>query len=201
MARGVDFFEELQRAIRDSYPQAQDADPQFSQQPDHAVRRAVVLRARGGACARASHLRRPRSRLCGHRLRRLPAPSILQVPGAREVAVEFFTLSKSYNMPGWRVGFMVGNRDLVTALSRMKSYHDYGTFTPIQVASIVALEGPQERRARHLPDLPEPARRPVQGAAAGRLGHRDTQGDHVRLGTNSGTLQGCGIARISRRSS
>jgi alanine-synthesizing transaminase len=72
------------------------------------------------------------------------APSIMQVPGARDVAVEFFTMSKSYNMAGWRVGFMVGNRELVTALARMKSYHDYGTFTPIQVASIVALEGPQE---------------------------------------------------------
>ena len=72
------------------------------------------------------------------------APSIMQVPGAREVAVEFFTMSKSYNMAGWRVGFMVGNRELVTALARMKSYHDYGTFTPIQVASIIALEGPQE---------------------------------------------------------
>ena len=72
------------------------------------------------------------------------APSILEVPGAREVAVEFFTMSKSYNMAGWRVGFMVGNRDLVSALARMKSYHDYGTFTPIQVASILALEGPQE---------------------------------------------------------
>jgi alanine-synthesizing transaminase len=72
------------------------------------------------------------------------APSILQVPEAREVAVEFFTLSKSYNMAGWRVGFMVGNRDLVRALARMKSYHDYGMFTPIQVASIIALEGPQD---------------------------------------------------------
>jgi alanine-synthesizing transaminase len=72
------------------------------------------------------------------------APSIMQVPGARDVAVEFFTMSKSYNMAGWRVGFMVGNKDLVHALARIKSYHDYGTFTPIQVASIVALEGPQE---------------------------------------------------------
>ena len=72
------------------------------------------------------------------------APSILQVPGAKDVAVEFFTMSKSYNMAGWRVGFMVGNRDLVGALARIKSYHDYGTFTPIQVASILALEGPQE---------------------------------------------------------
>ena len=72
------------------------------------------------------------------------APSIMQVPGARDVAVEFFTMSKSYNMAGWRVGFMVGNKDLVHALARIKSYHDYGTFAPIQVASIVALEGPQE---------------------------------------------------------
>jgi len=72
------------------------------------------------------------------------APSIMQVPGAREVAVEFFTMSKSYNMAGWRVGFMVGNKDLVHALSRIKGYHDYGTFTPIQVAAIAALEGPQD---------------------------------------------------------
>src|SRR5271163_4614407 len=72
------------------------------------------------------------------------APSILQVPGAKDIAVEFFTLSKSYNMPGWRVGFMVGNPELVAALGRLKSYFDYGTFTPIQVAAILALEGPQE---------------------------------------------------------
>ncbi len=72
------------------------------------------------------------------------APSVLEVPGAKEIAVEFFTLSKSYNMPGWRVGFMVGNKKLVAALGRIKSYFDYGTFTPIQVASIAALEGPQE---------------------------------------------------------
>lgn len=72
------------------------------------------------------------------------APSILEVPGAKEIAVEFFTLSKSYNMPGWRVGFMVGNKKLVAALGRIKSYFDYGTFTPIQVASIAALEGPQD---------------------------------------------------------
>src|SRR5207247_3640260 len=72
------------------------------------------------------------------------APSIMQVAGARDIAVEFFTMSKSYNMAGWRIGFMVGNKELVNALARIKSYHDYGSFTPIQVASIVALEGPQE---------------------------------------------------------
>jgi alanine-synthesizing transaminase len=71
-------------------------------------------------------------------------PSILQVPGAKDVAVESYTLSKSYNMPGWRVGFMCGNPTLVSALARMKSYLDYGMFTPIQVAAIAALEGPQE---------------------------------------------------------
>ena len=70
-------------------------------------------------------------------------PSILQVPGARELAVEFFSLSKSYNMPGWRVGFCCGNATLVAALARMKSYLDYGMFTPIQVAAITALEGDQ----------------------------------------------------------
>lgn len=68
------------------------------------------------------------------------APSILQVDGAKEVAVEFFTLSKSYNMPGWRVGFCCGNKELLSALSRIKSYFDYGLFTPIQVAAIKALD-------------------------------------------------------------
>ncbi len=70
-------------------------------------------------------------------------PSILQVPGAKDVAVEFYTMSKSYNMPGWRVGFCVGNSELVGALARIKSYLDYGTFTPIQVAAIAALEEDQ----------------------------------------------------------
>ncbi|MEO8602589.1 MAG: alanine transaminase [bacterium] len=72
------------------------------------------------------------------------APSILQVPGAKELAVEFFTLSKSYNMPGWRVGFCVGNPTMVAALARMKSYLDYGIFQPVQIAAIAALKGPQD---------------------------------------------------------
>ena len=73
------------------------------------------------------------------------APSIMQVEGARQVAVESFSLSKSYNMPGWRVGFMVGNPQLIAALARMKSYLDYGMFTPIQIASIYALEAPEAK--------------------------------------------------------
>ncbi len=72
------------------------------------------------------------------------APSFLQVPGAKEVGVEFFTLSKSYNMPGWRVGFAIGNRRIIGALTRIKSYLDYGMFQPVQIASIIALNGPQD---------------------------------------------------------
>jgi alanine-synthesizing transaminase len=71
-------------------------------------------------------------------------PSILQVPEAREIAVEFYSLSKTYNMPGWRVGFCVGNKRIIAALARLKSYLDYGMFTPIQVAATVALNGPQD---------------------------------------------------------
>jgi alanine-synthesizing transaminase len=72
------------------------------------------------------------------------APSLLQVPEAKDIGVEFFTLSKSYNMPGWRVGFCVGNREVVGALTKIKSYLDYGIFQPLQIASIIALNGPQD---------------------------------------------------------
>ncbi len=74
----------------------------------------------------------------------VPPPSILQIPEARDIAIEFTSLSKTYNMPGWRVGFACGNRKLISALSRIKSYVDYGAFTPIQVAATAALNGPQE---------------------------------------------------------
>jgi len=82
-----------------------------------------------------------------------PPPSILQVPGAREVAVEFTSMSKTYSMPGWRIGFCAGNKRLIAALARVKSYVDYGIFTPMQVAATAALNGPQdcvdEMRARY----------------------------------------------------
>ena len=72
------------------------------------------------------------------------APSLLQVKGAKDVGVEFFSLSKSYNMPGWRVGFAVGNAEMLAALSRLKSYFDYGVFQPIQIAAIIALNEDQD---------------------------------------------------------
>ncbi|HEX9524322.1 MAG TPA: aminotransferase class I/II-fold pyridoxal phosphate-dependent enzyme, partial [Reyranella sp.] len=74
----------------------------------------------------------------------VPPPSVLQVPGARDIAVEFTSMSKTYSMAGWRIGFAAGNRTLIQALTRIKSYLDYGAFTPIQVAATVALNGPQD---------------------------------------------------------
>ncbi|MBF0326029.1 LL-diaminopimelate aminotransferase [Magnetospirillum moscoviense] len=73
-----------------------------------------------------------------------PPPSILEVPGAKDIAVEFTSMSKTYNMPGWRIGFAAGNKKLIAALARIKSYLDYGAFTPIQVAAAAALNGPQD---------------------------------------------------------
>ncbi len=140
---GIDFFAELENAIRNSWPRPKMLLLNF---PSNPTTQCVDLEffARAVAIARehgmwvVQDLAYADLVFDGY-----VAPSILQVPGARELAVEFFTLSKSYNMPGWRVGFMVGNADLVKALTRMKSYLDYGMFTPVQVAAIAALEGPQ----------------------------------------------------------
>lgn len=144
MQADVDFFDELEKAIRDGYPKPKMLIVNFPSNPttqcvDLAFFERLVAIGREHNIYIVHDLAYADIVFDGYQ-----APSILQVPGAKEVAVEFFTMSKSYNMAGWRVGYMVGNRDLVSALARMKSYHDYGTFTPIQVASIIALEGPQD---------------------------------------------------------
>ena len=144
MQADVDFFEELEKGIRDGYPKPKMLIVNFPSNPtaqcvDLAFFERLIAIAREHNIYVVHDLAYADIVFDGYR-----APSILEVPGAKEVAVEFFTMSKSYNMAGWRVGYMVGNRDLVSALGRMKSYHDYGTFTPIQVASIIALEGPQD---------------------------------------------------------
>jgi alanine-synthesizing transaminase len=141
---GVDFFEELRRAIQDSWPRPKMLVLNFPGNPttqcvELDFFEQVVAIAREYDIWVVHDLAYADIVFDGYR-----APSILQVPGADEVAVEFFSLSKSYNMPGWRVGFMCGNCHLVAALARIKSYLDYGTFTPIQVAAIAALEGPQD---------------------------------------------------------
>lgn len=143
MTPGVDFFAEAERAIRELIPKPKMLIIGF---PSNPTAQCVELEffEKVVALAKAHNI------LVVHDLAYADivfddykAPSIMQVPGARDVAVEFFTMSKSYNMAGWRVGFMVGNQALVSALARIKSYHDYGTFAPIQVASIIALDGPQ----------------------------------------------------------
>ncbi len=144
MLPGADFFESLDRALRDLYPKPKMLIVNFPSNPttqcvDLPFFERLIGIAREHQIYVVNDLAYADIVFDGYQ-----APSIMQVPGARDIAVEFFTLSKSYNMAGWRVGFMVGNRDLVTALARMKSYHDYGLFTPIQVASIIALEGPQD---------------------------------------------------------
>ena len=144
MGPGIDFFAEIEHAIHNTFPKPKMLIIGF---PSNPTAQCVDLEF----FERIVKLAREENIIVVHDLAYADitfdgyvAPSIMQVPGAKDVAVEFFTMSKSYNMAGWRVGFMVGNAEIVNALARIKSYHDYGTFTPIQVAAIAALEGPQD---------------------------------------------------------
>jgi alanine-synthesizing transaminase len=139
-----DFFEELQKAIEESWPRPKMLVVNF---PGNPTTECVDL----AFFERVIDIAKRHDIWVVHDLAYAAisfddyvAPSILQVPGAEEIAVEFYSMSKTYNMPGWRVGFMVGNETLVAALAKIKSYLDYGMFTPIQVAAIAALEGPQD---------------------------------------------------------
>jgi alanine-synthesizing transaminase len=137
------FFQELENAIRNSWPKPKMLVLNFPSNPTtHCVEleffERVVAIARENSVWVVQDLAYADLCFDGYQ-----APSILEVDGARDVAVEFFSMSKSYNMPGWRVGFCCGNQHLVGALARIKSYLDYGMFTPIQVAAIAALEGDQ----------------------------------------------------------
>ncbi len=143
LVEGVDFFAELEKAIKDSWPKPKMLVLNFPGNPttqcvELDFFEKVVAIAREHSIWVVHDLAYADLVFDGYR-----APSILQVPDAEQVAVESFSLSKSYNMPGWRIGFMCGNPDLIAALARMKSYLDYGMFTPVQVAAIAALEGPQ----------------------------------------------------------
>ncbi len=143
LAPGVDFFAELQKAIMTSWPKPKVLVLNFPGNPttqcvDLEFFEKVIAIAKENDIWVVQDLAYADIVFDGYK-----APSILQVEGAKDVAVEFFTLSKSYNMPGWRIGFCVGNPTLVGALARMKSYLDYGMFTPVQVAAIAALEGDQ----------------------------------------------------------
>lgn len=141
---GVDFFDELHKAIIDCWPKPKMLIINF---PGNPTSQCVEL----DFFQKIIDLAKEHNIWVVHDIAYVDivfdgykAPSILQIEGAKDIAVEFFSMSKSYNMPGWRVGFMCGNKELVSALARIKSYLDYGTFTPIQIAAIAALEGPQD---------------------------------------------------------
>ncbi len=140
----IDFFEELEKSIRDNWPKPKLLLINFPSNPtsqcvDLDFFKKIIDIAKEHQIWVVQDLAYADIVFDGY-----TAPSILQVPGAKDIAVEFFSMSKSYNMPGWRVGFMVGNPTLVKALTRIKSYLDYGTFTPIQIAAITALEEDQQ---------------------------------------------------------
>lgn len=136
----IDFFVELEKAIKNSFPKPKMLIINFPSNPstecvDLEFFKKIIKIAKENRIWVVQDLAYADICFDGYK-----APSILQVEGAKEVAVEFFSLSKSYNMPGWRVGFCCGNKDLLAALARIKSYLDYGLFTPIQVAAIKALD-------------------------------------------------------------
>lgn len=144
MIDGVNFFEELSKAIVESWPKPKMLILNFPGNPtsecvELEFFEKIIKVAKEHKIWVVQDIAYADIVFDGYK-----APSILQVEGAKDIAVEFFSLSKSYNMPGWRVGFMCGNKELVSALARIKSYLDYGTFAPIQIAAIAALEGPQE---------------------------------------------------------
>jgi len=144
MIPGGDFFDELHKAIIDSWPKPKMLIINFPGNPTSQCVELdffekIVAVAKEHNIWVVQDIAYADIVFDGYK-----APSILQVEGAKDIAVEFFSMSKSYNMPGWRVGFMCGNKELVSALARIKSYLDYGTFTPIQIAAIAALEGPQD---------------------------------------------------------
>ncbi len=139
-----DFFHDLTQVYRQTLPRPQVLIMNFPHNPTTAVVdleffKKVVAFAKEHNVIVLHDLAYADLVFDGYR-----APSLLQIPGAKDIGVEFYTLSKAYNMPGWRVGFCVGNREIVGALAKIKSYLDYGIFQPIQIASIIALNGPQD---------------------------------------------------------
>lgn len=142
---GIDFFDEMEKAYKSSWPRPKMLIINFPHNPTTMVVEGLGFFKKVVAFAKENDLivlhDLAYADLCfdGYK-----APSFLQVPGAKDIGVEFFSMTKSYSMAGWRVGFCVGNQEIVGALSKIKSYLDYGMFQPIQIASIIALRGPQD---------------------------------------------------------
>ncbi len=145
IGRGIDFFEEIEKAYKKTWPRPKMLIINFPHNPTTEVVEGLDFFKKVVDFARENKIivihDLAYADLCFDNYR---APSFLQTPGAKDVGVEFFSLTKSYSMAGWRVGFCCGNKEIVGALVKIKSYLDYGMFQPIQIASIVALRGPQD---------------------------------------------------------
>jgi len=142
---GTDFFEEMEKAYKTSWPRPKMLIMNFPHNPTTEVVHGLDFFRRVVDFAKENNI------IIIHDLAYADlvfddykAPSFLQTPGAKDVGVEFYSLTKSYSMAGWRVGFCVGNKEIVGALIKIKSYLDYGMFQPIQIASVIALRGPQD---------------------------------------------------------
>ena len=144
LVEDTDFFSEMEKAIQDSWPKPKMLIVNFPCNPTTQCVDLEFLERLVAMCKEYEMWLVHDIAYGEITFDSYEAPSVLQVDGAKEIAVEFYSLSKTYNMPGWRVGFMCGSSTLVAALSRIKSYLDYGMFTPIQVAAIAALDSPQE---------------------------------------------------------
>jgi alanine-synthesizing transaminase len=142
---GIDFFDEMEKAFKTTWPRPKMLIMNFPHNPTTQVVDGLDFFKKVVDFAKENNI------IVLHDLAYADlvyddykAPSFLQVPGAKDVGVEFFSLTKSYSMAGWRVGFCIGNKEIVGALIKIKSYLDYGMFQPIQIASVIALRGPQD---------------------------------------------------------
>ena len=180
-----EFLPALERAVRHTRAQADRAGAELSVEPDGAGRRPRLLRSESSISANATTSGSCRDLAYAEiYFDGKPPPSVLQVPGARDIAVEFTSMSKTYSMAGWRIGFAAGNRTLIQALTRIKSYLDYGAFTPIQVAAAAALNGPQDCIAEARNTYKERRDVLIEGLSAAGWDAARAVGQHVRLGAD-----------------
>lgn len=144
MTEGADFFELLERAIKHQQPKPVAVIVNYPGNPTAEVVDLTFYERLVEMCKSYGVYIISDLAYCEIYFDGNPPPSILQVPGAKDIAIEFTSMSKTYSMAGWRVGFAAGNKTLIHALTRIKSYLDYGTFTPIQAAAVTAINGPQD---------------------------------------------------------
>ena len=193
---GGDFFAELRTAFKQSWPQPKMIIISFPHNPTTTVVDLEYMAKMVDFCREHEVWLVHDFAYADFGFDGYQPPSVLQVPGAKEVAVEFFSMSKSYSMAGWRLGYCAGNPEMVNALTRIKSYLDYGVFQPIQIAAIIAMNQDQDC-VQEIVDVYQTRRdHPGERAQSHRLGSGVAQGHHVPLGARSGALSRNGLGGI-----